>query len=81
VAPAAGGPEGRRLGVHGGVAVLDAAVVPAAQQRAVLVEEGGADRDAALGEPVARLLHGDREHACDQDVVERFSGGHMLGAE
>jgi hypothetical protein len=67
--------------VHGGVTVLDAAVVPATEQRPVLVEEGGADRDAALGEPVAGFLDGHGEHAPVQGLVEWFSGGHMLGAQ
>ena len=63
VAAPTGGAEGGRLGVHRGVAVLDPAVVAAPEQGPVLVEQRGADRDAALGEAVASLCDGDLEHS------------------
>ena len=46
----------------GGVAVLDAAVVAAAEQLAVGAEQGGADRDAARGGTGPGLLERDGEH-------------------
>ena len=36
------------------------------------MEERGADGDAAFGQAVARLVHRDAEHACDQCLVERL---------
>ena len=80
VAPASGGPEGGRLGVHGGVAVLDPAVVPAAEQGAVLVEEGGADGDAPFGQTRAGLLQRDGEHLAGQGLVERAQPADICSA-
>ena len=48
--------------MHRGIVVLDAPVVPAAEQRAVGREERGADRNPAFGAPGARLLERDGEH-------------------
>ena len=42
---------------------MDPAVVPTPEQRPVLVEERGADGDAAFGQAVAGLGDRDREHA------------------
>ena len=47
--------------MHRRVAVLDAAVVAAAEQRAVGGEQRGPDRDAALGQAGAGLVEGDVE--------------------
>ena len=66
-APAVGedGTEGpaERVGlaVHGRVVVLDAAVVPATEQRPVRGEERSTDRDAALAQPRPGLLERDGE--------------------
>ena len=59
VPPAPGVAEGGRLGVGRGVVVLDPPVVAAPEQGPVAVEEGGADGDAALGQPGPGLLEGD----------------------
>src|SRR4051794_6145058 len=61
-APAPGIAERVGLAVDGRVVVLDAAVVPAAQQRPVGMEERRADRDPALGAPGPRLLERDLQH-------------------
>ena len=62
VRAAPGGAEGGGLAVGGGVAVLDAAVVTAAEQRAVAGVEGGADRDATGRGTRAGLGEGGSEH-------------------
>ena len=61
-APSPGVAEGGGLGVERGVAVLDAAVVAATEEVAVEVEEGGTDRDAALGEAMTGFGEGDCQH-------------------
>src|SRR5690606_26254384 len=58
---AAGLAEGVGLAVHGGVGLLHAAVAAAAKQGAVGGEQGGADRDAALGQAGTGFLEGDGE--------------------
>jgi len=44
-----------------GIVLLDAAVVPAAEQPSSGVEESGPDRDPAFRKAEARLCEGDRE--------------------
>src|SRR3954466_15191976 len=61
-APPPGVLERGGLAVHRRAAVLHPAVVPAAEQRAVLVKERGADRHPALRPALARLLERDLQH-------------------
>ena len=64
----AGVAEGVGFSVEGGIAILDAAIVAGAEERAVFIENGRADRDAAFGEAFAGFGEGDREHGA---VIER----------
>src|SRR2546427_11613349 len=52
---ATGVAEGVGLAVHRGIVLLDATVVASPEQPALSVEQRAADRDAALGQPLARL--------------------------
>ena len=67
--------------MHGRVPILDPTVVAATEQRAVLVKEGGTDRDAALLHAVAGLLQSDVEHLAEQRFAEPLSRRHMLQAD
>jgi len=59
---AAGVAEGVGFSVERGIAELHAAIVAGAEERAVFVENGGADGDAAFGEAFAGFGDGDGEH-------------------
>lgn len=62
------------LRVHRRVAVLHPAVVPAAQQDAVRVEQGGTDRDPALGLAEFGFFAGDGQQFPGIDHVVTFTG-------
>src|SRR6185295_11635968 len=59
---AAGLAEGVGLAVHRGIALLHPAVVAAAEEPALAVEEGRADGDATLGQALPGFLEGDLQH-------------------
>jgi hypothetical protein len=54
--------EGVGFAVDGGVVLLDSAIMAAAEQLTIGVEDCGADRDATFGEPGAGLGEGHLEH-------------------
>jgi hypothetical protein len=58
----AGATEGVCFAMDGRVALLDAAIVAAAEQGAILVEESGADGDASFGESEAGFVERDGKH-------------------
>jgi hypothetical protein len=58
----AGATEGVRFAVDGGVALLDAPVVAAAEERSVPMKERGADGNAAFSEAKVGFFKGDGEH-------------------
>src|SRR5579859_5108199 len=63
VAPLATGTAERiGLAMDGRVVILDPPIVPPAEQRAVAVEEGGADGDAPFGKSRPGFLNGNLEH-------------------
>jgi len=64
--------EGVGLGVDRRVVLLDAPVVPGAEQGTVAAEERGADRDAALAQTLHGLVVGARQHPSGEEVS---SGG------
>ena len=59
---AAGAAEGVGFSVEGGITELHPAIVAGAEQRAVLIEDGGADGDATFGEAFAGFGESDGEH-------------------
>jgi hypothetical protein len=59
---AAGFAEGVGLAVNAGVGLLDAAVAASGEQGAGVVEERGADGDAAFFQAEASFVDGDTEH-------------------
>lgn len=67
--------EGVGLGVHRRVVLLHAAVVTAAEKRALPVEHGRTDRDTAFYQARARLGYGDVQHRL---VVLHLQHRHLL---
>src|SRR6202030_2932942 len=66
------------LAMHGGVVLLDPPIVPAAEQRPVVVEEGGTDGDAPFGKAQPGFLNGNVEH-CLVTGLRRVTR-HIIGS-
>src|SRR5437867_6461327 len=65
---ASGLPECVCLAVNGRIVVLDAPIVAAPEQLSARVEQRRPDRDAALGEPLLRLVDRDLQHLLEIEI-------------
>jgi hypothetical protein len=65
----AGATEGVGFGVHTGIALLDPAVMAAAEEFAGSGKQGGTDRDSAFGSAISRLFQSDVQHDLAQFFI------------